>query len=316
MDLKLYFCMMGYNRLDELKELKTVDAMLPYVDQMIYVDGSEGKDGTSEWLMSNFKDAPIMVINNKWSDDFPGQRTQYLNLVGQLRKKNEEDSWVIVADTDEVYSPLLAKNIRKLIDITRKKHDMLQIRSKSVTINYYGTRIYENLDDFYKPLVFRYYDNMQYWGDRSSVTGNKTALHEALQVNGRFVWRPINLDDKDGALVYEHIKSKNIIWERGCRNFIVFGGGPNLGEKQPLWKPFRKLLADVMGTDEYTSYDVLQYFKKGNIDQRIKDWMIKYRDEKGYDGSSEVRECFLTYFVLYHPEELPEHLKDKYRGLN
>jgi len=30
-------------------------------------------------------------------------------------------------------------------------------------------------------------------------------------------------------------------------------------------------------------------------------------DDK-YDGSSEIRECFLTYFVWYHPEEIPQEL--------
>ena len=303
MGLKIVYGMMGYNRLTELQELRTVHALVPYVDQFVYVDGSCGKDGTEEWLYEEFPEAPIMVVHSAWSDDFPGQRNQYLNLAGELSTP-EDETWMLVNDTDEVFSPMLAKNIRAIIEKTRIYNDMLLIRCKSVTINGEGKRIYENMDDFHKPLVFKYYKGMEYWADRSNITGNKTALHEALRLNGRYVWNPIKLIDKE-KLYYEHIKLENIIWERGCRNFIVFGGGPNLGDKQPLWKPFRELLDDVLGK-HYTSYDVLQYFKKGNIDKRIKDWMIAHKDEDGYDGSSEVRECYLTYFKLYHPEELEE----------
>jgi hypothetical protein len=43
----------------------------------------------------------------------------------------------------------------------------------------------------------------------------------------------------------------------------------------------------------------------GNIDGRLKEWMIRYRRESGWDGSSEQREWFKTYFRLYHPEEEP-----------
>ena len=302
MALKTYYGMMGYNRLTELQQLKTVHNLLPYVDQLIYVDGSCGKDGTEEWLYKEFPDSPIMVVHSEWSDDFPGQRNNYLDLTGELRQDDEE-SWVIVNDTDEVFSPMLCKYIKNIIEKTRQANDMLLVQCKSVTIDKSGKRIYENFDDFHKPLVFKYYPGMQYWADRSEVTGKKTALHEALVHEGKFVWNPVKLNNNKERLYYEHIKLENIIWERGCRNFIVFGGGPNLGEKQPLWIPFRKMLVEAMGRTDYTSYDVLQYFRKGNIDQRIKDWMIEHKDEDGYDGSSEVRECYLTYFELYHPEE-------------
>ena len=296
-ELKLYYGMMGYNRLDELKKLKTIHSLIDSVDQFIYVDGSCGTDGTEEWINKEFPDAPILVVHNKWSDDFPGQRNMYLNLVNEL-KSEEFDNWVVVNDTDEVFSNILGKNIKAVIEKGRITNDMLLVRSKSVTMRG-DEEIYANMDDFYKPLIFRHYTNMMYWADRSEVTGNKTALHEALRCNDRFVWRPIKIEDD--RLYYSHIKEEGIIWERGCRNFIVFGGGPNLGEKQPLWKPFRELLTSILG--EYTSYDVLEYFKKGNIDQRIKDWMILHKDDDGYDGASEVRETGKVYFELYHPEE-------------
>lgn len=311
--MKLYFCMMGFNRLEELVNFKTVETLLPYVDQFVYIDGSEGKDGTAEWLFKHFpEDAPIVVIPNKWSDDFPGQRNMYLSYVESVMD-DSFDNWVVVADTDEVYSELLAKHLRAIVQKAASSYhnDMLLVQCRSVTVKG-NERIYENLDDFHKPLIFRMYNGTRYWADRSSTTGNKTALHEALQCNGRYVWRPIKLDSQDGKLCYEHIKNEHIIWERGLRNFVVFGGGPNLGDKQPLWKPFREMLKKALNKDDYTSYDVIQYFKSGNIEQEIKDWMIEYRNEDGYDGSSEVRECFLSYFILYNPKELPPELQQEY----
>lgn len=304
--------MMGFNRLDELQNLKTVECLLPYVDQFVYVDGSEGQDGTANWLLYHYpQNSPIVVIPNKWSDNFPEQRNVYLRYVEEIMT-DDFDNWIIVADTDEVFSPLLSKNIRNIIQYTihNTYNDKLLVRCKSVTIKGNET-IYENMDDFYKPLIFRMYKRTRYWADTSSVTDNKTALHEALTCSGKYIWRPIKLDDQNGKLYYSHVKQENIIWERGLRNFVVFGGGPNLGDKQPLWRPFRKMLSKYLGND-YTSFDVIQYFKKGNIPQEIKDWIILHRNEDGYDGSSEVRECFLSYFVLYHPEELPIELQSEY----
>ena len=311
-DIRIFFCMMGLNRLEELKQLKPIHTLFPHVDQIIYIDGSDGRDGTEKWLFDEFRGLPIIVVRSKWVDDFPGQRTQYLNLVGEIRLPNEE-SWVVVNDTDESFSPLLAKNLRAIIDKARFTNDMILVRCKSVTVNGKLEVVHETFDDFYKPLIFRYYPKTRYWGDRSSVTKNVTALHEALQVNGKFVWHPIKLNDQDGKLYYQHTKLEHIIWERGCRNFIVFGGGPNLGEKQSLWKPFREMLDTVFNRSDYTSYEVLEYFRGGNIDQLLKDWMIKYRKEEGYDGSSEVRECFLTYFILYNPSEIPPELVSEYK---
>jgi hypothetical protein len=51
---------------------------------------------------------------------------------------------------------------------------------------------------------------------------------------------------------------------------------------------------------------------KGNIDQRVKDWMVKYHDVNKSDGDSEHREVYKTYFRIYHPEEEVAELKGKH----
>jgi hypothetical protein len=305
--LKIVYGIMGYRRKVEVETLRTFHALVPYVDQTVYVDGSCGEDGTEEWLMNEFPDKPIAVVHKAWSDDFPGQRNQYINFGANTFSTDEYDLWFVVSDTDEVFSDPLGKNLRSMIESVRRDNDMLQVSCKSVTIGDDGSRVWENIDDFHKPLVFRYYPGMEYWGDRSEVTKGKTALHEALVCDGRFVWRPRNINDQDGRFVYEHVKTREVVWERGFRNFIVLGGGPNLGEKQPLWKPFLHMMSDILEREvgEFGYNDVLDYMREGNIDKRLYD----------YDGSSEIREGFYTYFIYYHPEEMPEDLKEEYQHM-
>lgn len=311
--IRLVYGMIGTNCLEQLQNLKTVEPMIDQVDLFVYVDGSKkGEDGVAEWLRETYTPEKVQIIHKPWCDDFTGHRTLYLDAA---KGSVDYDTWVIVSDTDEKFSPLLAKGIRPIIDQARKQgHDMLQVRceSRTVTMDSWEEITWSNLDDFWKPLVFRYKEGMSYWADRSDATGKRNSLHEALGVNRRFVWRPVPLNDQDGKLVYYHIKRENVIWIRGLRNFVISGGGPNLNEKQPLWLPFRSLISEALGRDDYTYLDVLDYFKKGSIDQRIKDMMLKHRNEEGYDGSSEVQEVFKTYFLLYNPEELPEDLRQEY----
>jgi len=164
-----------------------------------------------------------------------------------------------------------------------------------------------------KSLIFLWEEGIHY---------ADTRLHETLiQPSGtRQVRLPDNADTLQ-EVVYEHIKLENVIWPRGMRNFYTFGGGPNLGDRQPLWKPFREILSRCGDFDNWTAVD--KYLAGGNVCQELKDWMIKYRLEgtstaehgiehegrqDNYDGSSEIRECFLTYFVWFHPEELPKEI--------
>jgi len=309
--------MIGTNCLEQMQALETVEPMIHQVDAFVYVDGSkEGEDGVASWLKETYGDK-VHIVHKPWCDDFTGHRTLYLDYVGEHFIGPDIDTWVIVSDTDEKFSDKLALGIRPIIDQARKAgRDMLEVRCRSATVSMENWReeVWESMDDFHKPLVFRYFEGMCYWAARSEVTGNRNSLHEALRSNGRFVWTPIKLQDK-GVLYYSHIKRENVIWIRGVRNFVVGGGGPNLNEKQPLWIPFRNIVAEVLGRDDYTYLDVLDYFKKGNIDKRLWNMILEHRNEDGYDGASEVRELFYTYFLLYNPDELPEDIRPEYEHM-
>lgn len=310
MELKTYYCQIVTNRLEMMRF--NLERAFNYFDQFIIIDGGS-TDGSIEWLEQQDK---VDLIHFKWCDDFPKSRNQYLKRVGELRKE-EEISICCIADDDEFYSKFLMKNIKTIgSQLLENNLNEFAIRCRSVTINNEKERVWESLDNFWKPLIVIWEPGINY---------ADTKVHEILVYpTGQRQARGQDFADTDKETLYEHIKKENAIWPRGMRNFYTFGGGPNLGLRQPLWKPFRKLLTAAGDFENWIAVE--EYLKKGNITQELKNWMIKYRlegtpidqytiDHEGckdvYDGASEIRECFLTYFIWYHPEELPVELLEK-----
>lgn len=312
LNIKVYFCQMVTNRFEMMRA--NIERAYPYFDKFVIVDGGS-TDGSVEWLKEQEK---VDLVEFKWCDNFPLSRNQYLNRVGELREDGEI-SLCCVADDDEFYSQFCLEHLRDFaLQMLQNNFNQLAIRCRSVSIDREGNRVWESLDDFWKPLIFFWEPGIHY---------ADTRLHETMiQPSGQRQTRAQSFEDTPNEILYEHIKQENVIWPRGMRNFYTFGGGPNLGPRQPLWLPFRKLLEEAGTFENWT--EVEAYLAKGNITQDLKDWLIKYRCEglhagegddgcgfehegrmdQKYDGSSEIRECFLTYFVWFHPEELPREL--------
>lgn len=310
-NIKTYFCQMVTNRLEMMKA--NISRAYPYFDKFIIVDGGS-TDGTVEWLKKQDK---VELVEFKWCDNFPLSRNQYLKRVGEIREESEV-SLCCVADDDEFYSQFFMAHVKDFaFQLLQNNFNQLAIRCRSVSIDREGNRVWESLDDFWKPLIFFWEPGIHY---------ADTRLHETLiQPSGMRQTRANDFADTEQEILYEHIKQENVIWPRGMRNFYTFGGGPNLGPRQPLWQPFRQMLDRAGPFENWTAVE--KYLEEGNIAQEIKDWMIKYRHEgisaeelgfehggrmdDNYDGSSEIRECFLTYFVWFHPEELPQKIIEK-----
>lgn len=362
MKIKTYFCSITMNRWYQYEEV--VKNIYPYVDHIICIDGGS-KDGTIEGLRKlsgynyyqsdwdDFKDGvydidynayplyelsdyKLFIINKKWTDNFPEQRQSYLDVIKDIREE-DEISWVCVADSDEYYSERLRKGLKDLCKYaTEKGYDCIGIRSKGITYN--ENKEVSNLtyDDFWKPLVYRYDPGRRIIG--TSPDGSEHNVHEGFSKPfNKFLQLPSKHEDGvENELVYEHRKDVGDVWQRGhARNFYAGGGGPNLGELQPLWKPFRKLVEECMIEDGWnkpeTWWDYDSYLKKGNVHNKLKEWMINHRLEGikdrdfdkyplsdaeeyflrtknkiDYDGSSEVRELFLYFYGFLHRDQLIE----------
>lgn len=279
---KITFCQMTQNRLIETKHC--LESVLPYVDRAIIVDGGSQDDSIFYFRNWAQQEPKLEFYLYPWQDNFSAQRNNYLNKV-------EDNSWALVSDPDEWFEPKFLKEMRNLITVAERENiNMIGVRCRSVTMKG-NERVWENLDNYHKRLLFKKLPGTHYVGNP----------HEGLANHSH---RMRNTD-----FIYEHVKQENVIWHRGARNLFTGGGGPNLGTKNQRWVQLRSICTDL---NINTWHDFDKYLMKGNIDQRVKDWMIGVHDLNGFDGSSEHREVYKLYFRIYHPEEEIETLRGKH----
>lgn len=279
---KITYCGMTQNRISET--VKCLERYLPYVDEAIIIDGGSIDD--SIFYLRNWaqEEPKLKFYINPWPDNFSQQRNQYLSRV-------EDNTWVLVSDPDEWFEDSTLQALQELItDAESTGHDMVGFQCRSVTMKG-NKRVWENLDSYWKNLLFKKYPKTHYVGNP----------HEGLANH------PLKM--KHSKYIYEHVKQENVIWHRGARNLFTGGGGPNLGQSNLRWVHLRALTREL-SIDTWHKFD--QYLLKGNIDQRLKNWMIQYHNVEGFDGSSEHREMYKLYFRIYHPEEEPVDLIGKY----
>lgn len=279
---RIVYCQMTMDRLSETKYC--IERVLPFVDEVIIVDGGSRDD--SIFYLRNWaqKEPKIKFFLYPWQDNFSAQRNNYLSKVAP-------GDWVLVSDPDEWFEDNLLLNLRKIIEIAEAKDkDMVGFQCRSVSMKG-PVKTWENLDKYWKRLLFKKYADVRYVGNP----------HESLQNHPHKIL--------DTPYIYEHVKQENVIWHRGARNLFAGGGGPNLGTRNPRWLDLKDRCSKL-GISSWHDFD--KYLLKGNIDQSIKDWMISVHDIDGFDGASEHRECYKLYFRIYHPEEEPEELKGKH----
>jgi len=235
-------------------------------------------------------------------------RNTYLRAIDQYASREDtQDIVVCVADDDELYSDALLQDLRQIASwMWEEDLNLLRVRSRSVETDWKGEVMWSHLDEWHKPLIMAWEPGMSYVGI------GRSEVHEDFRIpSGR---RERLLEDR-GKYYYDHIKPHGEIWLRGIRNFFAGGGGPNLGESNPLWRPFRAMVKEVAGVENAAEF--VKYLRAGGIHPSVLGWFIQYRKLgtphdptppmwSGWpDGTSEVREGWLAYYVYLHPEELP-----------
>jgi glycosyltransferase involved in cell wall biosynthesis len=293
--MNLHACLMTQNELSDLAP--NIAALRPHVDTVTIVDGGS-IDGTIPYFRNVSRQDPgVRFFIHPWKDNFPAQRNNYLRRVGEIATDGD---WLVAFDPDEYLDPDALSRLREVAAFAweNQRCALVGFRCRSVSLR--GTeRVWQSEDNFWKRLLIRWNPDLQY------THMGEGAVHESLLGAG-----PASYDTghhpEFPTLFYEHRKQENVIWPRGVRNYFCGGGGPNLGASNPRWVELRAI-ADRLGLHAWHAMQA--YLLGGQIDSALRDWILRYRHETGWDGSSEQREWYKTYFRLYHPEEEPDEMR-------
>lgn len=299
MSRRIHLGMMTQNELSDL--IPNLEAALPHVDTATIIDGGS-KDLTIPYMRNWSKQEPkLNYIVSPWEDDFPKQRNKYVAKINEFAK---EGDWLVTMDPDEYYMPQTWEMLHRAIDRAEQDNrNMIGLQCRAVTMEG-PNRVWENLDEYWKELIIKWDPNFHYTGFK---------VHEGKGGIPHRIMRT--------TLVYEHRKQGNIIWLRGHRNLFTGGGGPNLGERNPTWVRLRKV-AENLGLHTWHQY--YDYLLRGNIDPSLKEIFIDHMQEgrpkagpnaqrnTDWDGSSEMREMYKSYFRFLHPEEEPEEFRGEH----
>jgi len=296
MTRKIHAALMTQNELSDL--IPNVESVLPYVDTVTIVDG--GSTDLTIYYMRNWaqREPKIRFFIHPWQDDFPAQRNNYVKRVAEVAQPGD---WIATFDPDEYYDLETLQKLHKAADRAGEKGcNMIGFQCRSVSLKG-AERVHENLDDYHKHLFLAWDPNFHYTGFKCHE-GKGGVPHRIMNTN----------------LIYEHRKQENIIWLRGFRNMFHGGGGPNLGATNPIWVRLRKYCVEKLGINDWHSF--YKYILRGNVDSEISQIFIDHvyegtkkagpnaRSKDAWDGASEMREMYRTYFRLLHPEEEPAEL--------
>ncbi len=330
-EVKLFYCTITGKRWKNELEIN-VKNLYNFVDFIIIIDGNYAEDKTThDELKKLDKDNKVIWVDLPWADNFPLQRTRYLDEVGKVVEKynlQNKSCFVLRPDSDEHFSPMLVKNLKSICEAAdRKGHEMLRIRVHDIDLDRDRNRIKNTTGEYFKGLIYKWLPGLKY-----VAGGYGSPVHE--DYNYRFRGIEVDRQNEETLYFYEHLKSQGDVWERSSiRNLWCGGSGDNLGELNLEWLPYKELVLKCY-PEVKTWHDLSKIVKEGNIDRRLKNWIIKFRYEgvrdnrdfnkypksrselffetypgimnMSYSGSSETREFFMYYFWWLHPQEMLE----------
>ena len=270
---------------------KCILRVLPYVDRVIIVTGELTKEEIGK--LKNINSEKIFIFWHDWEDNFSKQRNNYLN---RLREFGQPYGWALVSDHDELLSDEACEMLRKAVDDSAEGLDysVVKINSHDITYNWLGEKVQDKASDWHKDLLFKVWPTTRYVGNPHE--GLKTVVTGVMQF------------PKEAP--YYHIKTFHHIIRRGVENYWVGGGGVNMMESNPTWVEM-VAICKKLGLTKFNDFE--EYLIAGNVDDELKEWIIKYRDinERPW-ADSELRSFFIYYFYYLHPNERPEGMTTEY----
>lgn len=278
-NIKVAYCMMGMNALHWVRS--RFNEMKHTVDRMIYIDGGSIDDTII--YMRNRGDVEMYI--HPWKDDYAGQRNYYLDYAN----KGDKADWIIVSDHDEYFSPMIRRDLKSIIsDAEKEGYNKIDVQCLLTYMNgdYVSS---QELRPFYKPLIFKNQPGLRYEGSPHETFHNP---------NG---WKEKRIGGED--LYYAHVRQDNVVWIKGARNFVV-SGGAMMYDKNPHYVEFKEALKKDGHKLDSIKFNKLMV--DGKVGPNTTRWILEHKDIN--DSSlpdccnSEMRECYLTYFKLYHPE--------------
>lgn len=288
--MKIAHAVMGQNRLHELKLV--VARMRSHVDHLIYVDGGSIDDSIL-WARNEGLD----VVLSPWSDNFPAQRNKY---VERARELGVEFLWV--SDTDEVYCEELARSVRSLSEFA-VQCDFTGYLIRSVDVTMLGEREHSRRDAtgeaaWRKPLAFRITPGMRYQPAGRGPLEERAPVHEEIVFGEGETFKAFApLPDR---FWYEHRKQLGALAVRGARNFYIGGGGDN--ERPQKWRDFRSIISRTWPGTLPSWHEFERAMIADRIGWQVEEWIDAHRHDDERGGDSEVRELYLYFFRILHPE--------------
>lgn len=273
-DLQLVYCMMGEDRLNEIKPY--IETVLPFIDKFIFIDGNSN-DGTIEYLNSLDKNK-VEVYIHQWQDRFSEQRNHYLE---KLRERNYND-WIVTSDSDEHYPIESLKQIQDIIpELEAKGYNGIKVQVEDIEVDddNFNKIISRNINQYWKPLIFKFRPNLRYEGEpHENITGYPIKWYKS-------------------NIIYQHRRSKLHILSRACENYFI----SNSNRYSERWAEMRYLCTK---NGILTFKDYWNLFKEHKLPKEVEDWIYSHKDDNQDSGDSELRETALLYF-----EVLPERIK-------
>ncbi|MHB8153976.1 MAG: DUF4214 domain-containing protein [Bacillati bacterium] len=277
--------------------LENIKRAAPYVDSAILVhDGISSEEVKNELSRLNTN-----LVEKPFNNNFPAFRQHYLDEARRIGATH-----VLVSDTDEVIDELFLSSLRSIL-MSCPTFNSFELYchydipdSHLMDVDEIAREAPAGLDDktnWWKQMVFTLEPDVHYSG---AIEGG--TYHEHLVCDD---WRVIKLPKK---YFFTQSKTAAEIWRNCARAVVINGGGLDVKEQNPMHRELKSLL--TLTLSDWKTFE--QYCKNGNIDQRIKDVFIKYKDASEHYWDSENRSVFKWYFEFLHPEENIQHLESHF----